>query len=141
MDYIIVFIDTLHTYVSAISDILWGYVLVVLLLIAGIFFTVKTNFVQLKMLKHAFALLKDSHDKVDHHISSFQALSTSLASVVGVGSIAGMAVAISLGGPGTIFWVWVIALLGMATNMAEHTLGQIYKTKKDSLKMFLGGPS
>jgi AGCS family alanine or glycine:cation symporter len=141
MDYIMIFIDTIHIYISAVSNILWGYILVVLLLIAGIFFTVKTNFVQFKMLKHAFFLLKNSHENAEHHISSFQALSTSLASVVGVGSIAGMAVAISLGGPGTIFWVWVIALLGMATNMAEHTLGQIYKTKKDSLKMFMGGPS
>jgi AGCS family alanine or glycine:cation symporter len=136
------FFDEVYSLINLLNDFLWGSVLVILLVFVGIFFTLKIKFVQFRMFAHAFSLLKLStaKSKSKEHISSFEALSTSLASLVGVGSIAGMAIAISLGGPGAIFWVWVIAILGMATNFVEHTLGQIYK-RKTSLNLFLGGPA
>nr|WP_203565122.1 alanine/glycine:cation symporter family protein [Alteromonas genovensis] len=117
-----------------------GQVLIVMLLVCGIWFTVKLGGVQLRHFGHMFALLKNSKTSNEEGISSFQALCTSLSARVGTGNLAGVAVAISLGGSGAIFWMWMIALLGMATGFAESVLGQLYKVKDENGE-FRGGPA
>ena len=129
--------------IDSINLLLWNYILIGALLFVGVYFSIRTGFVQIRYLGHSFSVLssqKKEGKKHEGHVSSFQVLSTSMASVVGVGSIAGMSIAISMGGPGSIFWVWVISLLGMSTSLVEHTLGQIYKRKTDD-GMFVGGPA
>lgn len=143
-------IDTLlsgldHLVVSTIgfiNNILWGEgkVLIYLLLIGGIFFTVRLGFLQVKYFRHMFSIMRNSTSSDKAGISSFQALCTSLSARVGTGNLAGVAVAISLGGAGAIFWMWVIAFLGMATGYAESVLGQLYKVK-DSNGEYRGGPA
>lgn len=126
--------------VSAINSVLWGHVLIYLLLIAGLVFTIVLGAIQLRSFTHMFHLLKDSRHSDEQGISSFQALCTSLAARVGTGNLAGVAIAITLGGPGAIFWMWVIALLGMATGFAESLLAQVYKVR-DHKGEFRGGPA
>ncbi|MFT6954875.1 MAG: AGCS family alanine or glycine:cation symporter, partial [Glaciecola sp.] len=128
--------------VDFINMVLWGdgQVLIYMLLIAGIWFTVKLKFIQLLNFRHMFSLLKGSSKSDAAGISSFQALCTSLSARVGTGNLAGVAVAISLGGAGAIFWMWVIALLGMATGYAESVLGQVYKIKDENGE-YRGGPA
>jgi AGCS family alanine or glycine:cation symporter len=128
--------------VGFVNMVLWGdgQVLIYLLLVAGIWFTVKLKFIQILNFKHMFSLLKGSSKSDAAGISSFQALCTSLSARVGTGNLAGVAVAISLGGAGAIFWMWVIALLGMATGYAESVLGQVYKIK-DVNGEYRGGPA
>ena len=129
---------------AAINNILWGegQILIFMLVLAGIWFTVKLGFVQLRHFVHMFSVMKGSTstDKQERGISSFQALCTSLSARVGTGNLAGVAVAISLGGAGAVFWMWVIAFLGMATGFAESVLGQLYKVKDDKGE-FRGGPA
>ena len=134
--------DHVFSAISFVNNILWGdgYVLIVLLLIAGIWFTWRLKFIQLLDFKHMFSIMRKSNRSDDAGISSFQALCTSLSARVGTGNLAGVAVAISLGGSGAIFWMWVIALLGMATGYAESVLGQVYKIK-DSEGQYRGGPA
>ncbi|MFC3120617.1 alanine/glycine:cation symporter family protein [Agaribacter flavus] len=128
--------------VAFVNNILWGQgqVLIYMLLICGIWFTVRLKFVQLLDFKHMFSLLKNSNKDDESGISSFQALCTSLSARVGTGNLAGVAVAISLGGAGAIFWMWVIAFLGMATGYAESVLGQTYKIR-DANGQYRGGPA
>ncbi|MEM0910857.1 MAG: alanine/glycine:cation symporter family protein [Pseudomonadota bacterium] len=128
--------------VSFVNGLLWSdaQILIYMLLFCGIWFTVRLKFVQLLDFKHMFSLLKGSNYSDQRGISSFQALCTSLSARVGTGNLAGVAVAISLGGAGAIFWMWVIALLGMATGYAESLLGQTYKIK-DANGQFRGGPA
>ncbi len=126
--------------VSAINSVLWGHVLIYLLLFAGLWFSFRLKLVQLFEFKHMFALLKQSRTASDNGISSFQALCTSLSARIGTGNLAGVAIAISVGGPGAIFWMWVIAFLGMATAFAESALAQVYKVK-NSAGEFRGGPA
>ena len=95
---------------------------------------------QLRHFVHMFSIMRGSTKSDKAGISSFQALCTSLSARVGTGNLAGVAVAISLGGPGAIFWMWVIALLGMATGFAESVLGQLYKVK-DANGEYRGGPA
>lgn len=130
----------IHNIVSAVNGVLWGWLLIAMLILAGIWFSVRLGGVQIFQFRHMFSLLKGSgqHDKAG--ISSFQALCTSLSARVGTGNLAGVAVAISLGGAGAIFWMWVIAFLGMATGFAESLLGQLYKVK-DSNGEYRGGPA
>jgi|TARA_A200000159_G_scaffold27469_1_gene24254 AGCS family alanine or glycine:cation symporter len=132
----------INEFVSFVNNILWGdgQVLIVMLLVCGIWFTVKLGGVQLRHFGHMFALLKNSKTSNEEGISSFQALCTSLSARVGTGNLAGVAVAISLGGSGAIFWMWMIALLGMATGFAESVLGQLYKVKDENGE-FRGGPA
>jgi AGCS family alanine or glycine:cation symporter len=132
----------IHDIVNAVNNLLWGdgQVLIYMLLIAGIWFTFKLKFIQILNFKHMFSLLKGSTKSDKAGISSFQALCTSLSARVGTGNLAGVAVAISLGGAGAIFWMWVIALLGMATGYAESLLGQVYKIKDDHGE-YRGGPA
>ena len=129
-------------FVSLVNNILWGdgQVLIIMLLACGIWFTVKLGGVQIRHFTHMFALLKGSTSSTKEGISSFQALCTSLSARVGTGNLAGVAVAISLGGSGAIFWMWMIALLGMATGFAESVLGQLYKVRDENGE-FRGGPA
>ncbi len=125
-----------------LNDLIWGNILIYLLPILGIFFTVSSRFVQFRYFFKMFHILRDTaHDK-DGHISSFQALMLSVAGRVGGGNIAGVAVAITLGGAGAVFWMWVIALVGMATSFFECSLAQLYK-EKDGLDscVYRGGPA
>jgi len=125
-----------------LNDLIWGNILIYLLPILGIFFTVSSRFVQFRYFFRMFNILRESvHDK-QGHISSFQALMLSVAGRVGGGNIAGVAVAITLGGAGAVFWMWVIALVGMATSFFECSLAQLYK-EKDGIDscVYRGGPA
>jgi len=126
--------------INLMNDLLWGSILVYLLVGVGIYFTVRLGFIQFRHFGHMFTVLKNSRKADKAGISSFQALCTSLAARVGTGNMAGVAVALTAGGPGAIFWMWLIAMLGMATSFAESTLAQLYKTKDDDGN-YRGGPA
>ncbi|TCS93639.1 alanine/glycine:cation symporter family protein [Hazenella coriacea] len=115
------------------------YVLVVLLIGAGFFFSARLRFVQFRNIGEMFRLLGEGASHKKNGISSFQAFCVSTASRVGVGNIAGVALAISTGGPGAVFWMWLIAMIGGASAFVESTLAQIYKTKDG--ETFRGGPA
>ena len=135
--------------ITQINDAIWGYVLIGVLIICGIWFTWKTKGVQFRMVGEMLRLLADSatsgtdslsdKDKNHKHISSFQAFAVSVATRVGTGNLAGVATAIAIGGPGAVFWMWVIALIGSATAFIESTLGQLYKQRQKDT--FVGGPA
>ncbi len=128
--------------ITQLNDFLWSYVLVVALIGCGLWFTVKTRFVQFRMVGEMVRLLTDAAlpgGKNGKHISSFQAFAVSVATRVGTGNLAGVATAIAIGGPGAVFWMWVIALIGAATAFVESTLGQLYKQHHD--ESFIGGPA
>ena len=128
--------------ITQLNDFLWSYVLVVALIGCGLWFTVKTRFVQFRMVSEMVRLLTDAAlpgGKNGKHISSFQAFAVSVATRVGTGNLAGVATAIAIGGPGAVFWMWVIALIGSATAFVESTLGQLYKQHHD--ESFIGGPA
>lgn len=128
--------------INQVNDLLWGYVIIAVLVGCGVWFTVRMRFVQFRMLGEMVRLLFDSPTKTGRqqkHISSFQAFTVSLASRIGTGNLAGVATAIVVGGPGAVFWMWVMALFGAATAFVESTLGQLYKLRhRDS---FIGGPA
>lgn len=126
--------------ISFINNILWGSVLIYLLIGTGIFFTIRTGFIQFRHFGHMFSVLKNSNKADSSGISSFQALCTSLAARVGTGNLTGVAIAITAGGPGAVFWMWVVAVIGMATSFIESTLAQLYKTKDDQGN-YRGGPA
>lgn len=131
----------LNMIITEINDFLWTYILIAVLVGCGLWFTWRTRFVQFRMLKEMIRLLGDS--SVKHpghkHISSFQAFAVSVATRVGTGNLAGVATAIAIGGPGAVFWMWIIALIGSATAFVESTLAQLFKLRhKDS---FIGGPA
>ncbi|AFU97977.1 alanine/glycine:cation symporter family protein [Simiduia agarivorans] len=126
--------------VGAINGVLWDKILIVMLIGAGLWFTLRLGAVQFRLFGHMFGVMKGSLRSNKLGISPFQALATSLAARVGTGNLAGVAVAITLGGPGAVFWMWVIALMGMATGFAESTLGQFYKVK-DANGEYRGGPA
>jgi AGCS family alanine or glycine:cation symporter len=132
----------INTIVDVVNNVLWGEgrVLIYMLVVAGIWFSVKLRFVQFRHFTHMFSIMRGSTQSNESGISSFQALCTSLSARVGTGNLAGVAVAISLGGAGAVFWMWVIAFLGMATGFAESVLGQLYKVRDDN-KEFRGGPA
>ncbi|MGG7096209.1 alanine/glycine:cation symporter family protein [Clostridium sardiniense] len=134
--------ELLNNFILQFNNILWTYILIALLLILGAYFTFKTKFVQFRYIKEMFRLLGDgfSSEKKKGSISSFQAFCISTASRVGTGNLAGIAIAISLGGPGAIFWMWLIALIGAASSFIESTLAQIYKQKNED-GSFRGGPA
>jgi len=130
----------IEQWLGTINGYLWGSVLIYLLTGCGIWFTIRLKGLQFRYFFHMFSLLKSSRKSSKEGISSFQALCTSLAARVGTGNLMGVAIAISLGGAGAIFWMWLIALVGMATGFAESTLGQLYK-EKDQKGNFRGGPA
>lgn len=123
-----------------INEILWGSILIYLLVGAGLWFTWRCGFVQFRYLTQLRSIILANKNKDPSGISSFQALCTSLAARVGSGNLSGVALALTLGGPGAIFWMWVVAMLGMATSFAECTLAQLYKTR-DSEGNYRGGPA
>ena len=126
---------------SALSDLLWSKVLIAMLVGIGVWFTIATRFVQFRYFGKMFGILTANHHEADgRHLSSFQALILSVAGRVGGGNIAGVAVAITLGGPGAIFWMWVVGLMGMATSFIECTLAQLYKTAEPD-GAYRGGPA
>ena len=125
--------------IDAINNFLWGYVLIYTLLACAIWFTLKTRFVQFRMIGEMVRLLVDTSDVKRGHISSFQAFTISLASRVGTGNLAGVATAIAVGGPGAVFWMWVIALISSASAFVESTLAQLFKVKSE--QSFIGGPA
>jgi len=135
--------EILNYIVNMGNSLLWGYVLIYGLIIMGVYFTVRSGFVQFRLFGEMFRLLVEKGiEKRDKHVesvSSFQAFCISLASRVGTGNLAGVAIAVSVGGPGAIFWMWVIALIGAGSSFVESTLAQIYKVKEG--KGFRGGPA
>ena len=134
--------ELLNEVIGAINEVLWSYILIIMLLGCAIWFTLRGKFVQFRMIGEMVRLLGDSTQKAaggEKHISSFQAFAVSLASRVGTGNLAGVATAVAVGGPGAVFWMWLIALLGSSSAFVESTLAQLYKVKgKDS---FIGGPA
>lgn len=134
--------DWFSSLISSLNNVLWSYVLIGLLISVGLWFTFTTRFVQVVHVKEMFrCVLEGSRTpQPAGHISPFQAFCISTASRVGVGNIAGIAIAVVTGGPGAIFWMWIIATLGAASGFIESTLAQIYKVKKPG-GGFLGGPA
>jgi AGCS family alanine or glycine:cation symporter len=124
--------------VNSINDVIWSPALIYLCLGAGLFYSIMTRFVQVRHFKEMWILLLNNNSS-DKGISSFQALAVSLSGRVGVGNIAGVAAAIGFGGPGAVFWMWVVAFLGASTAYAESTLGQLYKVEEDG--QYRGGPA
>ena len=125
--------------INTISDLLYSYILIILLLGAGIWFSIRTRFVQFRMFIESLRVVaQPGSDK--NGLSSFQALMVSTASRVGTGNIAGISTAICLGGPGAVFWMWLTALLGSASAFIESTLAQIYKHKAEDGSSY-GGPA
>jgi len=137
---LIAFMNFLADKVNVINTLMWSRVLIVLLIGVGIYFSFRTKFVQFRFFKEMFRLLMPDDQKNEDGISSFQAFCISTASRVGTGNIAGVAMAVAAGGPGSVFWMWLIALIGGASSFVESTLAQIYKTK-DKDGNFLGGPA
>ncbi|BBZ44839.1 alanine/glycine:cation symporter family protein [Mycobacterium parmense] len=125
--------------VDPLSNVLGAHILIYLLIGAGIYFTVRTRFIQIRYFGRMFRQLRRSHHP-DGGISSFQAFCVGLASRVGTGNIAGVAIALTVGGPGAIFWMWVVAAVGMATALIEATLAQIFKVRSAD-GAFRGGPA
>ncbi|QIB33709.1 alanine/glycine:cation symporter family protein [Ancylobacter pratisalsi] len=126
--------------IDFLNTIFWGYVLIYGLLAVGVYFTLRLKFLQIVHFPEMIRSVMSSSDDDFAGITPFQALCTSLASRVGTGNIAGVAVALYLGGPGAIFWMWVVAALGMATAFAESTLAQLYKIKDENGR-YRGGPA
>jgi AGCS family alanine or glycine:cation symporter len=125
---------------EVINDFLSGKVLIVLIVGLGGYFTIRSRFVQFRHFFHMFAVFRDSLRSSAGQLSSFQALMLSLAGRVGAGNIAGVGIAVTLGGPGAVFWMWVTALVGMASSFFECSLGQLYK-RCDAEGQYRGGPS
>ena len=123
-----IFLDQLTTATNQFSNIIAGP-LVFILLGTGLFITITLRFIQFKKLKHSFNVVRGKYDDPadEGDVTHFQALSTALSSTIGIGNIAGVALAVRLGGPGALFWMWVTALLGMATKYAECTLSLRYR--------------
>ncbi len=125
---------------ATVTDFLWSYILVAVLITMGLIFTIGSRFVQLRYFVEMFRVLGTAFKHHPGQVSSFQALTLSVAGRVGAGNIAGVAVAITLGGPGAIFWMWVVGLIGMATSFFECSLAQAYKTVDSRTATFRGGP-
>lgn len=125
-------------FVDYINSIIWSPVLVGLCLCAGLLFSIRTRFVQLRMIPEMWRLLFQKREG-EIGLSSFQALSLTLAGRVGTGNIAGVATAICFGGPGALFWMWMMAFLGASSAFVESTLGQVYKERIEG--QYRGGPA
>ncbi len=131
----------LKNIVDVVNGVLWGDNLLVWLLIgAGLFFSVKTKFVQLRLFKHMVKLLMKDSSEGNDGVTSFQAFCISTASRVGAGNLVGVVAAVSVGGAGSIFWMWLMAIIGSASAFAETTLAIIYRERNKEGK-FVGGPA
>ena len=134
--------ESLLGFIDGINTLLWSYVLIAMLVVLGLYFTFRTKFVQFRYFGEMFRLLGDGASKdakAKGKVSSFQAFCISTSSRVGTGNIAGIAMAIVTGGPGSIFWMWLIALIGSASSFVESTLAQIFKKKNGN--GYVGGPA
>ena len=131
----------LNDILGQINDFMYTYLLLFLLVGTGLYFTIRSRFAQVRLLKEGFRILTEKADVKEgkRQVSSFQALMISTASRVGTGNIAGIATAVAAGGPGAVFWMWLMAVIGGASAFVESTLAQVYKTKDG--KDFRGGPS
>ena len=134
------FFDGPAAFLDTVSGYLYGQLLAWLLIAAGIWFTVRTRALQLRLFGAMLSAITGSRGQAEGGISSFQAFTIGLASRVGTGNIVGVALAITLGGPGAVFWMWVVALVGMATGFIESTLAQMYKIRHPE-GTFRGGPA
>lgn len=136
------FMDTIiqvfSSFISVSNDLLYTYILVFVLITCGLYFTFRTGFIQLKFLPQSLSILREKSQK--EHISPFAALMISTASRVGIGNIVGVAVAISSGGAGALFWMWIVAIFGGASAFVESTLAQVYK-RKEGEHNYKGGPA
>lgn len=131
------FMEKFAKILGAMGDFLYTWILVALLIITGLYFSIRTRFVQIRLLPESLKVIVEK--KSNPGISSFQALMISTASRVGTGNIVGVALAIGTGGPGAVFWMWVLAIIGSASAFIESTLAQIYKIKDEN--GFRGGPA
>ena len=134
--------ETLQHIIDATNNLLWTYVMIAALIGCALYFTLRSGFVQFRMLGEMIRQLANSnerHHTEGKHISPFQAFAVSLASRVGTGNLAGVATAIAVGGPGAVFWMWIIALIGSANAFIESTLAQLYKRRTED--SFIGGPA
>lgn len=131
--------ELIQAFFGKLGDLTWGWSLVPMLIIFGLLFTVVGNFAQVKYFKRMFSVFR-SDEVGDSGITARQALLVSIGGRVGGGNIAGVAVAISLGGPGAVFWMWTVAVIGMMTSIVECSLAQLYK-RKDHEGNFRGGPA
>ncbi|MCI6642455.1 MAG: alanine/glycine:cation symporter family protein [Campylobacter hominis] len=133
--------EILNNNLNLINNFLYAQYLVVLLIFLGVFYSFKLGFVQIRLFRESLKVITEKTDTKDNkeHISSFQALMISTGSRVGIGNIAGIALAVTLGGAGAVFWMWVMAFFGGASSFAESTLAQIYKVKDG--EGFKGGPA
>ncbi|MEC9469928.1 MAG: alanine:cation symporter family protein, partial [Pseudomonadota bacterium] len=130
-----------EAFFALIGDLTWGWALIPFLVVIGIFFTVVTGFVQLRFFLRMFRVLSSKNQSGDPNaISAREALLLSVGGRVGGGNIAGVAVAITLGGPGAVFWMWAVALVGMATSLIECSLAQLYKRSTGD-GTYRGGPA
>lgn len=135
-------IATFETIIGSLNDLLWTYVMIAMLLGTAAWYTVRSNFVQFRHIGEMLRLLREGTvkgDKNRNEISSFQAFCISLASRVGTGNLAGVATAIAIGGPGAVFWMWVVALLGSSSAFIESTLAQMFKVQGED--SYVGGPA
>ena len=130
----------MSAFLDTLNALIWSPALVFLCLGAGIYFTLATKFLQIRCIPDMIKQLKDGESS-EAGVSSFQSLMISLAGRVGVGNIAGVATAIAFGGPGAVFWMWAVALLGSATSFVECTLAQVYKEKDQDTGEYRGGPA
>ncbi|QFG01126.1 alanine:cation symporter family protein [Psychrobacillus glaciei] len=130
--------DALNWLVGPANDFIWTYVLIGVLLLIGAYFTIRTKFVQVRLFGEMFRLIVEKKEG-ENGVSPFQAFTISAASRVGTGNITGVALAIGIGGPGAVFWMWLIAIIGMSTAFIESTLAQVYKVKDGDT--FRGGPA
>lgn len=131
-------LDGITWFVDNVNTLLWTYILIALLMGLGLYFTVRTRFVQIRLFGEMFRVITEKKDG-DSGISAFQAFTISTASRVGTGNITGVALAIAIGGPGAVFWMWMVAIIGMATAFVESTLAQVYKVRDG--EQFRGGPA
>jgi AGCS family alanine or glycine:cation symporter len=130
----------MNAIIDVINNFVWGKLLIPLLLGAGLYFTLRTKFIQFRHIGHVFAVMRRSLHAEKGGISSFGAFATGLAARVGTGNIVGVALALTVGGPGAIFWMWLIALLGMSSSFVENTLAQLFKFREEG-GTFRGGPA
>lgn len=134
----------LNSNLEIVKNFLWAWdwhSIIIVLVLCGIYFTIRTRFVQFRMFPEMCRLLVEAspRGKEKQNVSSFQAFSVSVATRVGTGNLAGVAGAIAVGGPGAVFWMWIIALIGSATAFVESTLAQLFKRRSD--ESFIGGPA
>jgi len=133
--------EMLESFFGVIGDLTWGWALIPFLVVLGVFFTIASGFVQFKYFTRMFRVLSGQNQSGDPNaITAREALLLSVGGRVGGGNIAGVAVAITLGGPGAVFWMWAIAVVGMATSLVECSLAQLYKEREGD-GTFRGGPA